>query len=465
MGYCSCGNWVDEGDICEHCGGSGGSRVEEEEEEEDNYISIYQYNYRQAKTCSAKGDHKAAIGFYNNAFKASWKNMAKCEMLSAIAGEYEAMGDYSSAEKYWNKCYAVEQNGGMSFYLSIAKKGDFLYRIARYREAILAYKEAFKTLKSLKEGLFDSSHLKYYARITHFIIDSYEKIGKKDMGEKYHNKLKKGVKKFIRLKRGTNETKAHHISETSWQIYSEDWMVAEALILIDFAIDLHPDCPANYYNRKAIFLNDNFQYEEALKYYDKALSKDKFDKTFLNNRAQCEAECIKSKLEIAVLFKRIKTHHLDLINKALKILPKNCDKTPYLKIKGDILNQLGEPVKAKFCSARAYNDYDGIKKAKKQLKKLKPSETYINITGIGYYQGFKPFMEGTIVDLIKEPFNQHDRDAIRVEINGETVGYVANNKYTLINEVKSATDIKNTNSTQAEVQFILFKEWVIAKLI
>ena len=126
MGYCSCGNWVDEGDICEHCGGSGGSRVEEEAEEEDNYISIYQYNYRQAKTCSAKGDHKAAIGFYNNALKASWKNMAKCEMLSAIAGEYEAMGDYSSAEKYWNKCYAVEQNGGMSFYLSIAKKGDFL---------------------------------------------------------------------------------------------------------------------------------------------------------------------------------------------------------------------------------------------------------------------------------------------------------------------------------------------------
>ena len=67
--------------------------------------------------------------------------------------------------------------------------------------------------------------------------------------------------------------------------------------------------------------------------------------------------------------------------------------------------------------------------------------------------------------MIREPDNPNDRDAIRVDINGTTVGYVANSRYTVIKEVKSATDIKNTKSTHAEVQFILFKEWVIAKLI
>ena len=72
---------------------------------------------------------------------------------------------------------------------------------------------------------------------------------------------------------------------------------------------------------------------------------------------------------------------------------------------------------------------------------------------------------GGVVDLIREPDNIHDRDAIRVEIGGETVGYVANSTRTLIECVKSASDIKNTRSTQAEVQFILFNEWVIAKLI
>jgi len=50
-------------------------------------------------------------------------------------------------------------------------------------------------------------------------------------------------------------------------------------------------------------------------------------------------------------------------------------------------------------------------------------------------------------------------------INGETVGYVANSKYTLIKEVKSATEIKHSGSRHAEVQFILFNQWIIAKLI
>lgn len=98
-------------------------------------------------------------------------------------------------------------------------------------------------------------------------------------------------------------------------------------------------------------------------------------------------------------------------------------------------------------------------------KKLKSSQTYINITGTQYYQHFAPFREGTIVDLIREPDNPHDRYAIRVEIKGETVGYVANNPYTLIKEVKSARDLKHSKSTHAEVQFILFNKWVIAKLI
>ena len=124
-----------------------------------------------------------------------------------------------------------------------------------------------------------------------------------------------------------------------------------------------------------------------------------------------------------------------------------------------------DPVKAKILSARIVNNYDEADKAEKQLEKLKSSETYINITGVQYYQNFEPFKEGTIVDLIKEPDNPHDLNAIRVEIKGKTVGYVANNEYTLIKEVKSATDIKDTASTQAEVQFILFGEWVIAKLI
>ena len=196
-----------------------------------------------------------------------------------------------------------------------------------------------------------------------------------------------------------------------------------------------------------------------------AIAKDGSDEIILKNRLGCELDCIKSKLETRVTVKDIKPHHLDLINHALKILPDDWDNAPYLKLKSDILRLLGDPVKAKICLAIAYKNYDKVDEAEKQLKKLKPSETYINITGIHYYQGFEPFKEGTVVDLIREPDNPHDRNAIRVEISGEPVGYVANSRYTLIKEVKSASDIVHTQLTQAKVMFILFDEWVIAKLI
>lgn len=421
MGFCSvCGNWVDEGDICGHCGNSGGIEDDDTDDYEDNnYVDIYEYFYRQAKTCSIKGDHASAIGFYKELSRLSGP-VANCWVLSAIADEYETMGDYASAEDYWIRCSAVKR---FDSYMYIAGKADFFYRRERYEEAIGAYEEALKDMGDEKINL---TMLKYYARVAHFIIDSYMKLGRNNPEEKYHEELKQGINRYIKAKRMyDDEINAYYISQTAWEIYEEDAMTDEALILIDSAIKLHPT--ARDYTRKAIF--------------------------------------IKFKLEIKVIVKRVKPHHLDLINEALRILPEDYDNGPYLKTKGDILDQLGDPVKARVCYALAVKDYDKVDEADKQLKKLKPNETYISITGIQYYQNFAPFKEGTVVDLIKEPDNQHDPNAIRVEINGQTVGYVANSRYTLIKEVSSATDIKDSNSTQAIVQFILFGKWVIAKLI
>ena len=69
--------------------------------------------------------------------------------------------------------------------------------------------------------------------------------------------------------------------------------------------------------------------------------------------------------------------------------------------------------------------------------------------------------------MVKEPENQYDRDAIRVEMNGNTVGYVANSPRTLIKETKSATDIKNRfeSRTRAKILFIFMERYTVAKLI
>ena len=423
-------------------------------------ISRREHFYRQGRTCSINGDHSTAIKFYEEALKHSYSNWEKCEMLCIIADEYETVGDYASAESYLNRACEAAQYGTDYIYLS--RKGEFLYRMGRYEEAVATYEEALESIDAVKDTMLDSSILRQYARITHFIIASYDGLSRDSHKERYHDKVRRTIGRYVRAVRyPSDEARADGLCDMAWRAYADDRLVDEALIFIDSAIEIHPNCPADYYNIKAIILNTGFQYDEALKCYDIALSKDPTNKTFLENKA----DCMRNKLKRKLFFKRTESRDLEVINEALKILPEGCDNGPYLSTKAEILDQLGEGVKARICQALGAKRYDEADKAEKQLKKLKSSETYINITGTQYYKNFAPFREGTIVDLIRESDNPHDRHAIRVEIKGETVGYVANNQYTLIKEVKSARDLKYVKLTQAEVQFILFNEWVIAKLI
>ena len=434
--YCSCSRGIDYSyrtavlrdargvEICSHCGGvipSAGSQ-----NGDDTFVFESQIFYRKALECSINGDHLSAIGFYEDAFNSSKMIEGdKSRFLCYIADEYEAMGDYALAEDYLDRSCDVAGPPPSIVCDNIVKKGDFLFRRERYDDAIDTYERALNELKFLDDIYINLDMLKCYVRIVHFSIASYKRLGKYSNEERYHYELKRGIKRFIQSRGLKDKGNADYISTTSWQIYNDEGMTDEALILIDDAIKLHPD--DKHFTRKAIF--------------------------------------IKSKLKMNVLLKRVKHNDLKLINEALKILPDDCDNGPYLTVKADILDQLGEPVKAKVCRALSVKNYDEVDEADRQLKKLKSGETYINITGTQFYQNFKPFGEGTIVDLIREPDNKHDKNAIRVEIKGKTVGYVANSKYTLINEVKSASDIKDTKSKRAQVQFILFKEWVIAKLI
>ena len=461
MGYCSCGNWVDEGSICSHCGGGGGyEEPEEEEDEKVSKLSDYKYYCRQARTSSIKQDHETAIRFYREALNHTHR---KWDVFCAIAGEYEGMEDYASAEIYWNKCHELEDAGGtIDGPRRIALRADFLYRMDRLEEATAVYEKALDVLKSVEDNRMGMDDLKICARAVHRIIYSHLWFGKINPQEKYDPELKHAIDKYILTQRFySDEEIAHSLSEAAWELFADERLTDEALILIDSAIKLNPNPPASYYNIKAIILQGKHQYEEALKYYNKALTKDRFNETLLSNKAGC----IKEKLDEKILHNEIEPHDLDLINEALKILPKGYDNSPYLFTKAGVLECLGEPVKAKVCKALSVKNYAEVDKADRQLKQLKSSESYINITATQYYKHFEPFKQGTIVILVKEPDNPHDRDAIRVEINGETVGYVANSKYTLIKEVKSATDLKHVNLTRAEVQFILFNEWVIAKLI
>ena len=64
---------------------------------------------------------------------------------------------------------------------------------------------------------------------------------------------------------------------------------------------------------------------------------------------------------------------------------------------------------------------------------------YFTITGTQHHYG-KEFIEPNMeVKLVKEPDNEHDKEAIKVEMEGlGAIGYVANSPYTVKGESMSA---------------------------
>lgn len=92
---------------------------------------------------------------------------------------------------------------------------------------------------------------------------------------------------------------------------------------------------------------------------------------------------------------------------------------------------------------------------------------YFTITGTKYRHGHDFMKPGMKVKLIKEPDNQYDKEAIRVEMkNGlGLVGYVANSVYTVKGESWSAGRLYDHMGKKAKgtVQVVL-PDGVICRL-
>ncbi|MBQ6775549.1 MAG: HIRAN domain-containing protein [Synergistaceae bacterium] len=64
---------------------------------------------------------------------------------------------------------------------------------------------------------------------------------------------------------------------------------------------------------------------------------------------------------------------------------------------------------------------------------------FFTIAGTKHHHGRDFFEPHMTVKLVKEPDNEYDREAIRVELEGlGLVGYVANSPYTVVGESYSA---------------------------
>ena len=83
-------------------------------------------------------------------------------------------------------------------------------------------------------------------------------------------------------------------------------------------------------------------------------------------------------------------------------------------------------------------------------------DVYFTITGINYYYGSDFLKKGLKVNLVKEPDNEYDKEAIRVELKGlGKIGYVANSINTVLGDSYSAGRIYDLMKKKAKGKVIL----------
>lgn len=159
---------------------------------------------------------------------------------------------------------------------------------------------------------------------------------------------------------------------------------------------------------------------------------------------------------------------LKIINQALEISDDSEESLEYWFLKGEIYQSQERHIDARRCFLKAEQRLDELQKLEDELDLFEAhrNDTLINITGVNFYRGIDVFKPGVTLNLLKDTENEHDPDAVACLLDGEIVGYVANSEYTLINGVKSATDIRRmlNDDSVAEVLFLFQNEFVIARL-
>ena len=76
---------------------------------------------------------------------------------------------------------------------------------------------------------------------------------------------------------------------------------------------------------------------------------------------------------------------------------------------------------------------------------------YFTLTGTNHYHGQEFLKKGMTGQLVKEPDNEYDKEAIKVMMKGlDKIGYVANSPYTMLGDSLSAGRIYDNIGKKAE---------------
>ena len=109
-------------------------------------------------------------------------------------------------------------------------------------------------------------------------------------------------------------------------------------------------------------------------------------------------------------------------------------------------------------SINFYIDYE-----KRFLANLETLKSYdkgelFTITGMNFYQNGVILTPGKPLELVKEPDNEFDKDAIAVYAEGKKIGFVANKNYTKFELTSSASQLQDEIENVAKAEYLFHLE-------
>lgn len=241
----------------------------------------------------------------------------------------------------------------------------------------------------------------------------------------------------------------------------EEGKLKEALRIIDDALNENPNDFKNW-NAKALILDSLSEYEKAIECFDNALKLNNSD--FIKKD---KANTLYNFAKVTFFPEGDYEKAMNLIDYALGNLPEDEDASEYLFLKAEIYESMGMPMETRVYYLKAEGEFEKANQLSAQMEFIKNSDdVLITVSGTNFFKGLNPFENGRIFNLVKQPDNEHDSDAIAIFLADEQVGFVANSQYTLIDGVKSASEIKFIDDNQkAEVVFVFFDRYVIMRLV
>lgn len=258
-----------------------------------------------------------------------------------------------------------------------------------------------------------------------------------DMGNHIDNK-KSDSKPCI----STEERQRDEYSKKAWDFYM-DFKEEDALHYINLALDLDKS-DSNNWNIKAIILEGMKRYKESEYCYDISLNLS-FQNLVCDNKVRMLYDWASKLIEEA---KKL-PNGLKKLEEAKEINIRAISSRPGENSEEDLDKYLHQ--------RDAINSYiNQEKEYQRNLKTLKKysKDELFTITGRQFYENIT-LTPGMALKLVKEPYNEHDRDAIAVFADDEKIGYVANNDYAKSELTSSASELQDKFQNIAQGSYLL----------